>query len=566
MLKECRITLISGFFAQLLISLILTHSSSAFAGLFDEAVSGQLPLSGSENEPSNSETTQISEKAANENEADETTSPISENDKNQTEKEESPESSSRVIVERIIERSGLAFDLNGHLKGSLFVGKMPDYSRVEIKSGYGEMGLKLKVSKSPFGDAFGEVRFQGGYLNDKTYLGQRTEGAVSEEDMGKFQTRIKLREAYVNAYIGKHLDFRFGYQIIVWGRADGINPTNNLTPIDMRVRSSEEDDRRLGNLALRANLKFSPICIEAVWVPLFAPSYMPKINLADSIVFENPKYPTTDISKGTYAAKLHLLLSKVEMSFSYLYGYSPLPSLSFTSHNLLDDPREGSAQIKVARTAFQHHVAGFDFSTVIAGKVGLRGEMAFKYPVDFKEQEPPYTDEIKKQVAVPNPELYYVLGFDKEIKSVHLIAQYVGKSILKWKDLADSPIDVNLNNLDETLSNSVGYANEAGIAFMIHRELTLKNRIIQGQPEQFQHGVFMRLEWKTLHETLSLSATGMFNASTLEWMLYPKLAYSITDAMWLTVGGEIYQGPSDTLFGYVEEILSAGYTELKVAF
>lgn len=526
---------------------------SAAAGLFEDSVSGQSSSSSQAVGPVAS-----SEEGVVENPAD--ASAVS---------SDATAVSSPTVVERIIEKTGLSFDLNGHLRGDLFIGKTEGRSRAEIKNGYGELALKLKVSKYPYGDAFAEVRIQGGYLNNDHYLGQPSDTAAMGADLGEFDSKIKLREAYINAYIGSHFDLRFGYQIIVWGRADGINPTNNLTPIDMRVRSPEEDDRRLGNLALRAALNFSPVRIEGIWVPFYASSYISKINLADSIVFDDPKYPDMDISNGTYAAKIHLLLPQIEMSASYLYGYSLQPCLSHVSNNLLDEGRDASADpaaVTVARTAYQHHVVGFDFSTVVAGMFGLRGELAFKYPLDYEKQSAPFMDDIDEKVAVPNPELSYVLGIDKEFGNVSLIAQYIGKYIFKWEKVADSPVEVDLDNLDETLDNAGAFANEAGVAFMIHRELTLKNRIIQGQTEKVQHGVSGRIEWKTLHDTLSLIAFSMVNVSTKEWLLYPKIKYSITDAMEVTLGAEIYQGPKDSLFGYVEEILTAGYTELKIAF
>ena len=531
--------------------------AAAFAGLFEDSVSGNV---------STSETASTaSEETASEQSAAASTDGEGEGGDASA---ESGAAAEPTVVERIIERTGLDFDFNGHLRGDLFIGKMPEYSRVEIKNGYGELGLKLKVSKGSYGSAFGEVRFQGGYLNNEHYLGQPTNAAAGGTDIGEFDTKIKLREAYATAYIGSHFDLKFGYQIIVWGRADGINPTNNLTPIDMRVRSAEEDDRRLGNLALRMNLNFSPVRIEGVWVPFYSASYFPKINLADSIVFADPKYPNMDISKGTYAAKIHLLLPQIEMSFSYLYGYSLQPTLSFVSHNF-DDAARDAAQVTVARTAYQHHVAGFDFSTVIAGSVGMRGELAFKYPVNFKQWEAPFSqDDIKSNVAIPNPELYYVFGLDKEFGNVMLLAQYIGKSILKWQDEPESipGIELDLNNLDQSLEDAGGAVTDSSIAYIVYRELTLKNRLIQGQTKQYQHGVSARIEWKGLHDTLSLSAFGMVNVSTKEWLVYPKIGYSITDAMQLTVGAEVYQGPSESLFGYIEEILTAGYTELKITF
>ena len=89
-----------------------------------------------------------------------------------------------------------SYELNGYLRGTLFVGESIDDKNTEIKSGYGEASLKLRLRKQDFGDAYAEVRFRRGHEFQKT---------VAE---------IDLREAYVNAYIGP-FDFRIGHQIVV---------------------------------------------------------------------------------------------------------------------------------------------------------------------------------------------------------------------------------------------------------------------------------------------------------------------------------------------------------------
>src|SRR6266702_3067112 len=50
-----------------------------------------------------------------------------------------------------------------------------------------------------------------------------------------------LLEAYITAHFGQ-ADLRIGKQIIAWGRADGINPTDNLTPRDFVVLLPLEED------------------------------------------------------------------------------------------------------------------------------------------------------------------------------------------------------------------------------------------------------------------------------------------------------------------------------------
>ena len=167
--------------------------------------------------------------------------------------------SSQSLFEKAEEESkdrALSYKLNGYLRSALFVGKVPDKSEAELKSGYGEACLRLKVRKPNFGDAFAEVRFRRGYeFND----------SLSE---------VNLREAYVNAYIGS-FDFRIGHQIVVWGRADGFNPTDNITPRNMLVRSPDEDDRREGNSLIRSHYNIHPFRLEAIWVPSYRSSVVP---------------------------------------------------------------------------------------------------------------------------------------------------------------------------------------------------------------------------------------------------------------------------------------------------
>ena len=522
----------------------LSVTSSAHAGLFDDSVSGETSASADVTAETGAETGGDGEGTV----------------EGGDDAAASTEGPAPTVVERIVEKSGLAFDLNGHIRGDLFVGKMPDYSRAETKSGYGELALKFLVSKGSYGNAFADLRFQAGYLADEHYLGQPSDRPSQGTDIGEFHTRLKLREAYVNAYVGP-LDIRFGKQIIVWGRADGINPTNQLTPIDLRIRSPEEDDRRLGNWALRANLNFNPVRIEGVWVPMYSPSYFPVIDVPDPVRFLEPDYPSFDLAKGTVAARLHLLFPAFEASFSYIHGYAPQPGLDFVGTNFSslssdsDDPI-----VYIRRAAYEQHLAGFDFSTSIAGQLGVRGEIAFRYPVDYKNL-----------VYAPRPDLYYVFGLDREFGPVSIIAQYIGRYVLDDLQDPENPLDfmnppVNLDNLaDQTATALRGLPSETvrGVAMY---ELAPINRLINGQQEKVQHGVSARFEWKTLHDTLSLVCFGMVNISTLELVLYPKLVYSITDAMTLSVGAEIYWGDDDTLFNYIEEVLSAGYTELKISF
>jgi len=425
-----------------------------------------------------------------------------------------------------------AFKLSGYVRGDMYVGKVPGDRQGEIKAGYGEAALITRTKKGTYGDGFAELRLRYGMQ------GETQQQAVMD-----------VREAYVNAYLGP-LDLRLGKQVIVWGRADLLNPTNNLTPNDMRVRSAIEDDRRLGNVAVRANLRLEPVRVEGVWIPTYVPSELPAIDLPQFVTYGSPTYPRPELDKGLLAGRVHLELPSVDMSVSYLHGYAPMPGLTLTSVTF--DPTNPS--VLISRKAYKHQVVGFDFSTALGDIVALRGEVAYRKPYDYQKAS---------NINIPKPDVQYVLGADHTFGSISVIAQYIGRYTFDWVK-EDGPLG---GAIDPTLLQedpptvSMQTAKES-----INLQLAKNNQILFSQTAKVQHLATTRIEWLTMHDTLSLSVLGMVNVTTKEWMAAPKIGYRVSDNMMAYVGAEILTGPKDTLFGLVDQKMSAGYAELRSTF
>jgi len=374
-----------------------------------------------------------------------------------------------------------AYELNGYVRGVFCGGKIPDKNEAEVKSEYAEASLKLKVQKHDFGDAFMEIRF-------------------CEAD-------IDLREAYVSIYPGS-FDFCIGRQIVAWGRADAFNPTNIITPQNMLVRSVEEDDRREGNFLVRSFYNLKPFRIEAIWIPVYSPSLLP-LGMSP----EQTDYPDSNLKNSGFAAKLNVELASFESSFCYFNGYNPFPG-----NNI-----EGSS---IIATAYRIHMAGADFSTAVAS-YGLRGEFAFRYPCKDYESN----------VYIPNPDLQYVLGVDREFGDFSIIMQYSGRYVLDYTELLQiaSPIEKN-------------------------------NRMFSGQQNQVSHTLSFRHVLSLLHEILFLELFASYNLTTEELFLRPKVFYDITDALRVTLAAELFTGPDETLYGTIDEQSSALFLELKASF
>ncbi|MDJ0763001.1 MAG: hypothetical protein QNJ97_08445 [Myxococcota bacterium] len=458
--------------------------------------------------------------------------------------EESLEGDSSSESEKLSNKWNI--DSNGFVKPSLFVGKKDGENRAELKSAYAELGLKLRTSIECV-SGFADIRLKTRLLGDPSFLGQPTEAATEQYKKG-LSAETKLTEAYVSVYLST-LEIRAGKQILVWGRADGLNPTDNLTPIDMRIRSSERDDQRLGNAAIKLTFEQELVRVEGIWLPIFLPSYLPPVTLPKIIVITNPRFPALNLENGLFAGRFHLLLPSFEASISYLKGHAPQTGIALRSFDLLGRP----PNITVQLAAYDHHVVGFDFSTALGDLLGFRGEVAYRYPANYEEE-----------LSAPNPDLYYVVGVDRAFGEVNVIAQYVGRYVLDWKAL-DPVFDIDLNELDSMLVD-LGNLPPEKVEAMVTTKLISTNRLLHSQTEQVQHGASLRIEWNTLHDTLSLAVFGLTYFTTREWLLNPEVVYKIADGVAFSVGGEIYRGPKDTLFDLLETEYSAGYAELRVGF
>jgi hypothetical protein len=402
-----------------------------------------------------------------------------------------------------------AFDLNGYVRGVYFVGNSLDPNpQPATQSAYGEAALKIGIDKADFGEAFAEIRMYDGYAWGSDFSG------------------IDVREAWVKYYAGK-FDFSFGKQIKVWGRADGFNPTNMLSPQNMIARSANEDDKRFGNWMATGAFTKGIINVEAIWIPVYQSHLVPfgLIEQKMGMPFNDPNYPNFDLDKSSFALRLNILASKADGSISYFNGYSLKPGI---------EAQQSMLGPVFNPIAYHVNMLGADFQTTL-GKYGLRGEVAFTMPT--QDQALPY---------IPNDDIQYVLGIDRTFGNLSVLLQYSGRYVLDFEALPSvlPPDSMQI--------------------FMI--ELEKRNRLFNQQQFEVSHTAIGRIGYKFFHETLDVNLLGMYNFTTEELMLRPKLTYSITDAMELAAGMEYYQGPANTMYGLLSEIVTAGFVELKVSF
>lgn len=382
--------------------------------------------------------------------------------------------------------------VNGSLRGAYYSSSASFNGRNDVVAG----ALWLE-SSAPLSDGL-DVRLDGWLRNDDV-------GGVAD-------THSRLREAYLT-WRSSALDIRLGRQLIIWGRADRVNPTDNISPRDYTSLTPEDVDQRLGVLAASATYFWPGQKLSAHWLPGFRPNTLPiQPNDALSVREDLPH-------AGQGALKFDATGAQLDWSASYFNGLDLNPDMRVVATQTIP---------QLLLTHNRVHILGLDAATVV-GRYGLRTEASYTWTSSS-------TDPLVKK-----PFLALVAGGDRSF-------------------------DENLNlNIQYTLHLVSQYRDPGLLADPLLRTLATQAAISSNQRRRFEHGWTVRVADKWLHDTLEGELAGVVSMSTRAYALKPRLSYAIDDAWRATLGMNLYRGDQSTLFGQLRPT-SAGFLEIKYSF
>lgn len=347
------------------------------------------------------------------------------------------------------------------------------------------------------------ARFYRKFTDD---VGVYAAGHVGVEDLGESnRDRNRLREGYVDLRLNQW-DLRIGKQIIAWGRADRINPTDNLTPRDFTLLVPEEDDNRFGSLALRSKMAIGEQhSLHAVWLPDFRPHRYP-VPLPAGFGMEKDIPDDAD----NFAVKFEQSGGRVDWSVSYYYGYDLVP-----------DWRIKASALPALVAQATHHkiqVLGLDGATT-AGQYGIRWEFAYTRTRDSDGDDP----EIK------NPFFFGVLGVERTVMdnlsiNVQMYSRYVSK-----------------------------YHDPSNIANPVVSGVATQSAISSNQGKKTEYGVTTRISKKWWNDTLEGEFAAVYGFNPRGYLLRPKVTYAFSDRLKGIVGAEYYGGSDESFFGSVAD-------------
>lgn len=216
----------------------------------------------------------------------------------------------------------------------------------------------------------------------------------------KDESGVSIHEAYID-YVGPSWDVRLGRQIIIWGNADGVRITDNISPSDLSEYISRDfDEIRMAVDAVKLRITGDKGTGELIYIPFFRQGISPDedspwaLGKSDSDTTGNSK-PRKNIENGELGAKYALFLPGVDMALSYFYTWNDFPYYTCTRDT-------GSCQ---ATSPFHRlHIFGLEFSRPCNDFV-FRGEAAF-----FHGKR--YLSKIENSPLTQRDQIKWLLGID----------------------------------------------------------------------------------------------------------------------------------------------------------
>ncbi len=317
------------------------------------------------------------------------------------------------------------------------------------------------------------------------------------------------------------LSIKAGRQIVVWGRADRLNPSDVLSSRDYTLLVASDDEQRRGSLMVQGRLGLGEYTLDGYWLPEFRDNRFPlDRNPAGAIVVADQRVA----DRSQFALKLDRSGGSIDWSLGWFHGTDRTRDFVRVAV-----PAGSPAGVF---TGVQQQFPGVD--VLAADVAGTWGRIGWRAEAAWSRYRGADT------IFRKNDNLWLVAGFDTDVAGWNLNLQYSVRRIFDHSDPRD-------------------------LADPIDRAVASQSAAVNNQLDRTQHGVTARVARKWLQDTLDVELASIVYLNTGDAAIRPKMTYAINDRLRLTVAADIFVGPHLSYFGRVRE-LSAGFLQLTCGF
>ena len=308
----------------------------------------------------------------------------------------------------------------------------------------------------------------------------------------------RIREAYIDFELDA-FSLRFGRQIVAWGRADGVNPTDKLAPRDFTLLTPDDESQRLGIDAVKIRYALNPSMSLTAVAAQFTAHTTPQGTLPANLV----KAP--EPSGTEWAVKLDRAGQGLDWSVSYFDGYE-----RFARYRI----DFGIPQAPVFQGDFERSRGlGADLAWA-SGAWTWRAEISHTALRPDCTQCPQYERRVSRAV----------LGADLDFaQTMNLNVQLLATR--HWDYQEPPPASGPL------------------------RALALGRSRLNAEYAALESGLTFRLSDRLLNDKLKWEIGGVFDLTGQSRLIRPRVYYALNDQAHLSAGIDFYEGDSQTYFG-----------------
>lgn len=294
------------------------------------------------------------------------------------------------------------------------------------------------------------------------------------------ESGISLHEAYID-YVGSSWDLRLGRQIIIWGNADGVRITDNISPSDLSEYITRDfDEIRMAVDALKLRFLGNRGTAELIYIPFFKPGIMPDKNSPWALdnspgnyIFMPGNKPEKKLKNGELGAKYSLFLPGFDVAFSYFYTWNDFPCYSYIEQN--------NNSFLVTPEFHRLHIFGMEFSRPYKDFI-FRGEAGFfhgnRYLSTLKNSSLTKRDQIKWLLGIDwypgnNWSLSFQVTEDRILDYEHyaMITASISKKMFREKLTLSGILFLNMDEKDSLTRISAEYQIRDGFSLFLGSDI-----------------------------------------------------------------------------------------------
>lgn len=290
-----------------------------------------------------------------------------------------------------------------------------------------------------------------------------------------------------------------GKRLVLWGRADALNPTDQLSPTHFRRMTPRIADQREGRWGLHLDCRVGDGRVQLHGLDGLEFNAIP-FNASAPVTL---RHGSPDVDR-TLAIRYDRLGTRIDWSISAIDGYDLFPTLQL-------DPLAGPLPT-LDLVATRMRLFGGDAAMPLGNWV-FRGEMA-RVLLD-RNDSPWRTARHSYTSGIAGAEL--ALG-DRETVSMQAF----------WKRLDSAPVATG-SPLQDQLQQAQG--------------------LISNELERDQYGLTFRYARPLFESRADMDLLAVRGLSGDDWLMRGRLRVSLSDRVRLSTGFDIHRGPVDSYLG-----------------